>query len=682
MVRRNPRCYPSWAPLKPKITTAALLVATAAAALLYWSVQPLLGRLIIPRFGGGATSWIVCLLYFQVALLAGYLYAFLLLAKLPQQFQPWAHLAVVAGAAALLPLDAAASAWTPNNWDRPITEMFQLLSVNSAPLLVAIAATPSLATRWAASHAMERPLRVYAVSNFFSFAALVAYPIAIEPRFTLGDQTLGWTGLYAVLAAALLAVALAYSPVRSQDPATRRGPLAAWILLAGSGSALLAVVTDQITRELPVIPFLWLLPLGLYLASYVVAFARPEIGSSPLSARMIRLLVPLAVGTLAAAAWIPWPAQVAILCLTLFVVCLACHSKVVLTAEGVEQSSALYLCLAIGGAAGTAIVSILAPALFTTPWEAYLAVMAGPATIAYLGYRAGEWTLDLSPENWVRKPPPVLFALAVVLAVMVSVANRRSTIASHRGLYGTARVIEGEDEFGPYRILRHGSIMHGLQYLDPGLSQTPTSYFGQSTPLAWAIQTVRIPPERGIRVGIIGLGVGTIAAYGQPADQFKFYELNPTVVEMAQDYFSYLSDSPASVDVAVGDGRVLLEREAPQDFDLLILDAFSSEAVPTHLLTGEAGDLYLKHLAPNGLMAFHVSHRFVDLEPVVAALAEQFEMEVRRFDSVGSSSTAEEPSTWIVVGPMSVVGEHGRPVTTVTIRWTDDFSSVWPLVAR
>ncbi len=647
---------------------------------MYWSVQPLIGRLIIPRFGGGATSWIVCLLYFQVALLAGYLYAFLLLAKLPQKFQPWAHLLVVVAAGALLPLEAAASAWTPDSWNRPASEMFRLLSWNSAPLLVAIAATPSLATRWAGSHAMESPLRVYAVSNFFSFAALLAYPVAIEPRFTLSDQTLGWTWLYFLLGGAMLAVALAYSPVRKQEPAARRGPLGAWMILAGSGAALLAVVTDQITRELPVIPFLWLLPLGLYLASYVIAFARAELGASAGVARMIRLLIPLAVGTLAAAAWIPWPAQVGILCLTLFVVCLACHSQVVISAGGGEQSSTLYLCLAIGGAAGTAIVSILAPALFTFPWEAYLAVIAGPAAIAYMRYRAGEWTL--SPETWIRKPPPLLFALAVVLAVMVSVANRRSTVAAHRGLYGTARVIEGADELGSYRLLRHGSIMHGLQYLDAELSGTPTSYFGQSTPLAWAIERVRIPPERGIRVGIIGLGVGTIAAYGQPADRFKFYELNPIIVEMAQSYFTYLSDSPASVEVAVGDGRVLLEREAPQDFDLLILDAFSSEAVPTHLLTREAGDLYRKHLARPGLMAFHISHRFVDFEPVVAALAEQLEMDARRFDSSGDPRTAEEPSTWIVVGPKSIVEERGSAVTSVTTSWTDDFSSVWPLVRR
>ena len=645
-------------------------------------MQPLVGRLIIPRFGGGATSWIVCLLYFQVALLAGYLYAFLLLAKLPQRFQPWAHLAVVVSAATLLPLEAASVAWTPVTWERPAAEMLRLLSLNSAPLLVAIAATPSLATRWAGSHAMERPLRVYAVSNFFSFAALLAYPLAIEPRLTLSDQTLGWSGLYALLALALLGVAVAYSPVRKQESAARRGPLGAWMLLAGSGAALLAVVTDQITRELPVIPFLWLLPLGLYLASYVIAFARAEVGGSSGVARLVRLLVPLAVGTLAAAAWIPWPAQVAVLCLTLFVICLACHSEVVLTADGVEQSPALYLCLAIGGAAGTAIVSIIAPALFTTPWEAYLAVIAGPATIAYMRYRAGEWTVDLSPETWVRRPPPLLFAVAVVLAVMVSVANRRSTVAAHRGLYGTARVIEGEDEFGRYRILRHGSIMHGLQYLDAELAGTPTSYFGQSTPLAWAIQKVRVLPERAIRVGIIGLGVGTIAAYGRPADQFKFYELNPTVVEMARSYFSYLSNSPATVDVVIGDGRVLLERETPQDFDLLILDAFSSEAVPTHLLTSEAGDLYRKHLASEGLMAFHISHRFVDLEPVVASLAKQLALEARRFDSRGDARTAEEPSTWIVAGPSSLVEDHGIPVAGVTAAWTDDFSSVWPLVRR
>jgi hypothetical protein len=322
---------------------------------------------------------------------------------------------------------------------------------------------------------------------------------------------------------------------------------------------------------------------------------------------------------------------------------------------------------------------VAAPLLLDFPWESYVAFLACPAVVAFARYRSGFWRPVWEPSSWGRRPPPVLIVLLLAVIVMTANVEREATVASRRNFYGMVRVIEGRDSLGAYRLLKHGAIMHGLQYLDERQRGRPAGYYARLRPLFEQVREARAPEP--IRVGVIGLGAGTLAAYGREGDLFRFYELNPAVVELAREQFSYLSDSAAKIEVVVGDGRVALERESAErgqpPFDLFIVDAFSSEAIPTHLLTVEAARLYRSRLRQDGLMLLHISSRFLSLEPVIRGLAGELDLEMEVFEHGRDTASGQEPSTWIA---LSRDGRSSPPGARESVVWSDDFSSIWPLI--
>lgn len=699
--------------------TVLYAIAIFLGSFLLFLVEPMAAKRLVPLLGGSAAVWTTCLVFFQSALLAGYLCAHWMATRLRQRLQAvsFAGLLLVCLVQAVLVLRPDLHAST----NHPILSVFQLLAtLIGLPFLTLSATNPLLQdwyargfTRRAAGTAVQvaaPPYRLFALSNFGSLLALVVYPWLVEPRFSLQAQSLIWLAGFAVFA--LAGAGIAWLKARSRDntalpaqgiagaaiaaqPSLRDRTM--WLLLAACGSLLLCSMTNHISQNIAAIPLLWIVPLIMYLLSFIVAFSRGEwlpgllkrrIPVLNVSAgRMILLgLAGVTLGGLVymlddSRAYLPLIVSVPFYCSALFIACLFCHAELHRLRPSPAHATSFYLMIAAGGALGSIFVGILAPVFFSGSYELACGVVFTALMVMAVTWDRGiVWRVFWAVAS---------LAIAGILVTAHIKGDGERTLVRMRNFYGTLRVTQDmEPPFaGVTRILYNGTIRHGAQILTDELRTTPTTYYAHDSGVGLSLDWCCADRPR--RVGIIGLGAGTLAAYGRKGDVFRFYDINPLVEPVARHWFTYLRDSAATIEIVPGDARVSMAKEAPQRYDVIVIDAFSGDAIPVHLLTREATDLYRKHLAPGGIIAFHVSNKFLNLVPVVHQEAEHAGMQdayVRSADD--EEHTGAYSSDWMLVTnnddflSRKEVVEASEDITPDPgLRlWTDDYNSLLPLL--
>jgi hypothetical protein len=596
-------------------------------AFLLFQVQPLLSKWILPWFGGGASVWTACMLFFQSVLFAGYAFAHFSERHAPRPLALVLQLGLVAAAAFSLPIGPG-EAWRRASSGYPTWGILLVLLVHAGGPCLVLSSTGPLVQSWYARSCPGRsPYRLYALSNAGSLAALLTYPVAFEPFLGLKGQSALWTGAFAVFLALYAAGAVfarRRPPARDLEdggePAPSAGRVALWIALPAFASWMLLASTNQICQDLAVIPFLWVLPLAAYLVSFIAAFDHPR-WYRPAAVATATMVLVLATAFLVQASYTMRlvPGLLAALA-TLFFLCLFCHGELARLKPAPRHLTGYYLALSGGGALGGIFVSLAAPRLFSAFWEWNLGM-----AIAYAA--AGGRLVWIFREAIREHKYIATFFISSAAAGLVIIGYCseawRVPLERARTYYGVVTIREHRGQpphVRPCRDMVNGFVLHGRQYLNEEDRAKPTTYYVEESGIGAALGFFR--DREDLRVGVVGLGVGTLAAYARlPGQSFRFYEINPDVIRLSRKHFTFLGDCRGRVEVVPGDARRSLEREPPQRFHVLALDAFSGDTIPTHLLTAEAMAAYLRHLEPDGVMAFHVSNRCLDLPPVVRGLA-------------------------------------------------------------
>ncbi|MDF1562116.1 MAG: fused MFS/spermidine synthase [Deltaproteobacteria bacterium] len=630
-------------------------------ALLLFGVQPMIARFITPWFGGGTAVWATSLVFFQTGLLGGYAYAHGIRRHLSPRRQAALHLLLLALTLLFLPIVPRPPASPPA--DPTLGILGLLAGTVGAPYLLLSSTGPLMQSWFALARPGDSPYRLYALPNLGSLLGLLAYPFALEPLLGLEAQAWSWSGVYLAFAALSVACAL---PLLRRDtvwpldaPADRSAappwhhPLL-WLLLPGSGSLFLLATTNQLVQDVASVPFLWVLPLSLYLVTFIVAFERDRWYHRGVWIPLLALATLTSLLIVEAGPSVRLWLQVTSYSATLFTACMVCHGELARLRPAPDRLTGFYLLVSLGGAAGGAFVALGAPLLFDGYWEYPLGLVL---VFLLLGLVALPWRSRSLP-GLLRRGLVAGWTLAVVLLVLFALADRekklRSSLESERNFHGVLRVKEagrgGEDW---YRMMMHGQTRHGDQYLAPHRRGFATTYYGRESGVGLALRLHPRAAAPGFTVGVIGLGAGTLAAHAREGQRYLFYELDPAVERMAREHFTYLADSAASVEVVLGDARFVLEQErragALRGFDVLVVDAFSSDAIPVHLLTAEAFALYRAHLAADGILAFHISNRHLQLEPVVRGLAASQGWEVRRVRRDRDGATGGVMSNWALL---------------------------------
>lgn len=886
-------------------------------AFLLFQVQPLIGRFILPWFGGGPSIWTSCMLFFQILLLGGYLYAHLLSTKLSRRAQVGTHLNLLALSVLFLPI-APSDAWKPVADQSPLGQILLLLLATVGGPYFMLASTGPLMQRWFSQTAPDRsPYRLYSLSNVGSLLALLSYPFVFEPWLKLRQQVMSWSCVYVVYVALAAWCAIQFLRHKAADPvpdssepaaakpaaaklgvsessatAPGWGRMLLWLGLAACGSAMLLATTNQLCIDVATVPFLWVLPLCLYLISFIICFDNPHWYDRRVFGLLLLACCPVACWVLSEGPDVDISDQVAIFSIVLFACCMTCHGELVHTRPDPKYLTLFYVLVSAGGALGGLFVAIAAPEFFSGYYEYHTSLLATCAMtlIAWCVQRVWRhsqsiafwlWTLassaqvlcvaafyylpkssllenidrtiyfgvyvliqlaglavtaafetrrfavaaiwmlaaftqfawltryalwrfpaDLSPSDYTVMTVGAFVPAAVAMGLLFGLARLRDhwnslcvrlivainvvgwvsalyywevqsgdgdpavdlkawyagfvmitigalllefavrmvrgagkpsvgvwlwlpalsllcflggrlqdiltdddkrLVHTSRNFYGVLRVLkddeESPDEGGmPGRYsLTHGQIRHGFQYLDDYWKTQPTTYYGRQSGIGIAIRLsrdlARYSDQHRLRIGVVGLGTGTIAAYGQRDEYFRFYDINPDVRDLSDEYFTYLSDSDAKTEVVIGDARIVMERELAADqsqqFDVLAIDAFSSDAIPVHLLTTECGDIYRRHLRPGGVLAIHISNRFLELDPITRGMAEHLGWHAVRIENDDDDSTGVFSSTWVLLTSSDTfVNEPDvRDVASDwdesdrILHWTDDYSGLWQVLS-
>lgn len=655
-------------------------------AFLLFLVQPLIAKQILPWFGGSAAVWATCLVFFQSMLLAGYAYADGLVRWGGPAVQRWMHTAILAASLAVLPI-VPAVAWKPAGDEDPTLLILGLLAATvGLPYFLLSATSPLLQAWFARGFPAGTPYRLFAVSNLAAVIALLAYPFAIEPWLPVRAQTLAWSAAYVVFAVlcALLARhgdrpapprAAAAPGVAAPDAAPAWWTRVQWLALSAMGSFMLLAVTNHLGQNVASVPFLWVAPLALYLLSFVLCF---DTGGWYRRELFVALLAVMIIGMALLLDSLDLHIVAPVFLAGLFVACMFLHGELAALRPDPRHLTGYYLIVSLGGALGGVLVGIVAPLLLV----GYFEVGIGLAACAALGI-----------VRTLRPPRIDAAAFAVALAVAVWGSHGQMTTFTNgatfisRNFFGVISV----HDFGgasPWRSLRHGAILHGGQYLHPeSRLLEPSTYYSRKSGVGLALASLERP---GRRIGVVGLGTGTLAAYGRPGDVLRIYELDPEIVAVARDYFTFLREARAATEIVVGDARLSLEREPPQAFDLLAVDAFSGDAIPAHLLTSEAFEIYLKHLKPEGLLLIHATNRYLDLPPVIARVAAEKALHAVLVTELGmvDGDPRASRSDWVALArsaatlaPLADAPNARRlaPDGRAPL-WTDDFNNLFGIL--
>jgi SAM-dependent methyltransferase len=754
---------------------AALFAATILlSAFLLFQVQPLIAKLILPWFGGSAAVWTSCMLFFQMALLGGYAYAHWLNGQSAKK-QNLVHLGLIAASLFLLPI-LPNPWWKPTGPQDPLLRILGLLTATvGLPYFLLSSTSPLLQSWYSRANGGAMPYRFFALSNAGSMLGLLAYPIFVEPTLTAGQQAWSWSLGYALFALVCGTVAwlsrganLAAAEAAPVDPgpAPTWGDRLLWMALAGTASGLLLAVTNHLTQNVAAIPFLWVLPLSLYLLSFILCFDSDRWYHRTTFCCLGLLAVCGLAYAVSANSSIESKGLVlaiAFFCVALFILFMVCHGELARRRPSPSYLTSFYLMVSVGGALGGLFIGFAAPYFFNALYDLPVMVSFTALLFLYLLWREKKTAGATEPSGKFLDAPydkPMVFSLmgilfgfvafrivqarifggipflsstwdpivilaaTALLAVYILIRTRGSmdhtlidmALAaglalgicgflardtwknfSHsrllaRNFYGSLVVYDTDTDgsMGPVRVLRHGTIDHGEQFLWPQNRRYPTTYYAKGSGVGVTIQTLQM--QGPMHVGVIGLGAGTLTTYARPIDKYRVYDINPLVLKIAQTQFTFLQNCMAPHPVILGDARLSLENElksGSEQFDVLALDAFSGDAIPVHLLTREAFSLYWKHLKPDGVLAVHVSNRYLQLGPVVALGAEEDHKTARmlNFETDDRNDKEESDSDWVLVSSRPGFFEQPDlkpahkidPIPNLRM-WTDDYSNLYRIL--
>ncbi|MGH8759294.1 MAG: spermidine synthase [Burkholderiales bacterium] len=659
-------------------------------AFLLFQVQPLIGKMILPWFGGSAAVWTTCMLFFQMVLLLGYFYSHWVVRYLTPSRQSLVHGGLLIISLLLIPIGPSLD-WKPLGAENPTLRILGLLTVSiGLPYFVLSTTGPLLQAWFARERSGLVPYRLFALSNFGSMLALLAYPVVVEPVFPTLWQSYLWSGLYAsfVLACALLAWrGRNGKPIvlqsHDEGPAPRWSDKLLWAALAACPSILMVADTSFLTTNIAPIPMIWVAPLALYLLSFILSFERHGWYQR-------KVYLPLLVVGLGALAYLPTLGiselpiylSMAINLAAFFVACMVCHGELARLQPHPRHLTGYYLMLAVGGVVGGFFVGVIAPYWFNSNYELSIGIVLTGLVAA----------IAVIPKMTFTRPLWRSASLIVTAVGLLALAGMRvddhmeetsGAEVTQRNFYGTLQVFNNVER--EYRSMFHGQITHGRQNTAADKLDLPTTYYSSDggAGKAMQIKAAQVP----LRVGVIGLGVGTLVSYGRKEDYFRLYEIDPLVIAIANKNFSYLARTAAATEIVLGDARLQLERESAQQFDVLLVDAFSGDSVPIHLLTREAFAQYFRHLKPNGVLAVHITNRFLDLRPVVKTAADHFAKDVRLVDSDGIPEKLVLRSRWALMSSDAAFFKHPAlsSATTLDVQsnfrpWKDDYSSIFSVM--
>jgi hypothetical protein len=655
-------------------------------AFLLFLVQPIIAKQIVPWFGGSAAVWATCMVFFQVVLLLGYAYADVTTRRLSAKRQIGAHIALLVVSLLTLPITPS-STWKPLGDENPSWRILGLLSVTIGLPYLLLSTTSPLLQAWFArrfQHAV--PYRLFALSNLASLLALLAYPVLVEPWVSTATQLWTWSVGYAAFAvlcgsAAMMsvrgaaatpgaAVIDAMADTGGTPPGASRRLV--WLILPAMASFLLLAVTNHICQNVASLPFLWILPLSLYLGTFILCFDHPRWYRRPAFLALAAVALPLMgwySGSLDLKLVVPMYLA------GLFVCCMFCHGELALLKPPPRYLTTYYLMISLGGAVGGLLVGLAAPYVLTGYFELAIGLVACALVLLSRTVRIAWWAAAAS----VTVVGATAWGAGRALEEQVTTSR-----VMMRNFYSVLRTRDDATP-APFRSLVHGGIVHGGQLLDPEMRFRPSSYFGPNSGYGRLFASLSDGPRR---VGVIGLGAGSMVAHAREGDTFRFYELNPQVVELARREFTFLSDSPATVEVVLGDGRLSLAREPNQGFDVLAMDAFSGDSIPMHLLTREAMAIYMRHLKPGGVLAFQATNRFIDIAPVVASLAQEHGLTAVLISDTPQNTDGAD--YWLSATDQILVTSNRQLLESPAIRevaqplaappgfraWTDDYNNL------
>ena len=681
-------------------------------ALLLFQIEPMISKYILPWFGGGPAVWTAAMLTFQLLLLAGYTYAHGL-SRLSLTVQRAVHLLIALIVIGWIAINALRwntpvtpdPSWKPTTGTMPAFQVLVVLLVSIGLPFFLLSTTSSLIQSWFSRVQQQAsPYAFYVLSNAASLIALLSYPVLVEPNWSLRQQGQLWSGglgIYLLLLGACIWTTRSRVRPEIQGPGNETQTASApenapsWrasafrVSLAACASVMLLASTNQMCQDIASIPFLWVLPLSLYLLSFVIAFNDNQKRLRGIYALLSLAALVLGLWNLSNGSRMGTLFQIASNAAMLFAICLLCHSELYLRRPSPRYLTSFYLMLSIGGALGGVFVSLIAPLIFPDFWEYNLGLLYVAVIVIAIAYSSrGTWLYRL------RVPLSVCALTLAVFIVILPIGWTSRSLRMARNFYGVIKVRPMDGPIQGFELI-HGAITHGSQAAPGPLHDAPTMYYAPHSGVGMAI--LNYPPRvagKPVHIGVIGLGVGTIASYGRPGDTIRFYEIDPDVISFAQGtpYFSFLRDSQATVDIVEGDARLSMEREVahndPQAFDLLVIDAFSGDSIPTHLLTQEAIRLYLAELKPAGILAFNISNRHLDLEPVLAEAGRNFGLAGLLIADTGQTDPLSAPSGWVLLSRdpallgAPAIAAVGRDLhKTAGIRlWTDDYSNLFQVL--
>jgi hypothetical protein len=788
-------------------------------AFLLFQVQPLIGKYILPWFGGGPGVWTTCLLFFQTVLLGGYAYAHFSSSRLAPRKQVLLHLVLLGVSLALLPITPSESWKAHVGGDPNIRILLLLMATIGLPYFVLSSTGPLMQQWFSQTNPGVSPYRLYALSNVGSLLALLSYPVFFEVKFPRHTQAAMWSGglvvfvLFCAYCAfrvwrnanapeaplipaapepaiapvrpaetsvpsaeiSSLPVELATAPAPTVVPLTPELPAPAaavtpvgntpvtavdkllWVGLPAIASVLLLATTNKLSQEVAVIPFLWVIPLSLYLLSFIICFDHARWYHRGVFTALLVIATAVVCQVLPVGNDAPMRLQIIVYNIALFIACMVCHGELYRLKPPPRQLTAYFLFISAGGALGGFLVAIAAPWIFKEYRELQLGLWVLTYALGVLCFRHRSRELAVAAGvgailstlalPWLRsyfddtpglksefvtffrdRAPyiigglllfvgcvfdlrrrvlnpewqPRMGAFVMVLcvgfgAIFVMQWDERSstqTLSATRNFYGTLKVFNyyPDDPEDNYHLLLHGATTHGIQFVKPEKSVMATTYYAESSGVGRAISSL---PETPRRLGLVGLGTGSLAVYGRAGDYLRIYEINPAVEQLARGQFKYLDYCQAKWDVIMGDARLMMENEVAaresQQFDLLALDAFSSDAIPVHLLTKEAFEIYLKQLKPDGVLAIHISNRYLDLQPVVEKLADHFKLHVVTISDDNEPEWWVYATTWMLVtrdkeflagDRIREVAEDPKSDNKNFPLWTDDYASLYSIMKQ
>ena len=678
-------------------------------AFLLFQVQPLIAKVILPWFGGTAAVWNTCMMFFQITLLLGYLYSHGL-RMLTRPKTSWiVHSVVLLVALVMLPV-LPSEQLKPENYSSLSGEIVRVLALSVGVPFFVLATTGPLIQAWqsvshggdSGSKSSASPYRLYALSNIGSLLALISYPFLFEPNMRLQHQSWLWSGLFVLFVAMCVYSGMQVRGFASwhEDAKTEAaigdvkvgpGRMILWLVLAMLPSVMLLATTNLMCQEIASVPFLWILPLALYLVSFIICFEKPHWYLRGVFLPLLLIGVAAGVAVALLNFYASATLQVMMLSLSLFACGMTCHGELERIKRHTSKLTLFYLFISLGGSLGGIFVVLIAPRIFTGFPEFQLALMGS----LLVGIGIPCFGSQLSYSRKIATGFAGLLVGGLALASFLVTLNRNETdgvLLDGRNEYGIFSV----EEFDGRRVFISGKIDHGSQIVEPQPNLQPHSYYADGSGFSICIKTQRelaaaeSPSRNGIKVGILGLGIGSMLSWAQPEDEFVFYEINPRVEKIARDWFTFLPTWDDQCEVIIGDGRIMLENETSKgvsrEFDVLAIDAFSSDSIPIHLLTDECFDVYKKHLKEDGILLFHISNRFIDLKPVLFANTKARGLTathvVHKYNDAPGSV-----SKWVLVSndkvaqyPLikSVAKEYVVPDNAPL--WTDDFASLAPVI--